>query len=1228
MAARLRASDTNSTATRKRIEEHKFENEEGEEYGASKFGGFPEYFRRKKIKLQNLDKELRLASPACPNIFRGVVAHVNGYTQPSLNDIHKLIVTHGGGFLQYLDGKTLVTHIIASSLTPKKRIEFRRYRLVKPAWVVESVKAGKLLPWDAFRVIDEAPGQKILGFDGGRVTNHVIERQSNYRDQTDQSWYRDRVHDVAENLDGESYDDIPYPSTQVPRSSSHDQASDEASASRSTSATRRPSQEVSETVSFGSAFSLENEPRKVSHPQLAETVLPQSEHEGGLVDDYGGHSSHALIEALDTVEAGSLAKNPSDGVESPSGLVEDAPTLAQRETVSPERVHPPISGHEAISESEDSLEPAQTAKKEIKTAEEHNVELLSDPRMRKSSVLNPDFLKQYYSESRLHHLSTWKAELKSYLQQLTQDTSSSQRLRQKPQPGSRRYILHVDFDCFFAAVSLRDAPHLKDKPVVVAHGSGSGSEIASCNYVARDFGVKNGMWMKNAHALCPDLAVLPYNFPAYEEASKQFYQAILATGGIVQSVSVDEALVDVSKICRDAGGSEGRGVREGSIYREQAKANEIAQSLRDDIKRRTQCDVSIGIGGNILLAKIALRKAKPAGQHHIEPDQVLESIGDLTVQSLPGVAYSIGGKLEEIGVKLVKDVRSLTRERLVTALGPKTGQRIWDYSRGIGRTEVGEQVIRKSVSAEVNWGVRFETQDQAEEFVGSLCGELQRRLIEQRVKGRQLTMKIMRKAADAPLDPPKHLGHGKCDVFNKSVVLGVASNEQEILAKEALSIMRQFGFSAGELRGLGVQMTRLEPVRVLDNGQSVSSQKRLHFDDSHRPRQMQQQQQDEADDPILDDPESPHKPAKPHPAAMTAGTKGEGGVDHKPLNTLGTQFIMPSQVDPKVLAELPTDIRSKLISAVKPATIRDAFGSGASADTTPDRSRSHSPATRLDDGMPTESQLDPETLSALPEDVRREVLASYRRPAASNRAQALLPQSPRKVRKITSVPKRTTPTKKRGGLLSRGAGRSKAVVSSTTLTQSNFVARPTTSATAKQQSEPASPEAISPDFLAALPEDIRREVLAEQRRDRLKRQSNLDVASPSRKRRHAQLRTDAEQVSRLVRLPPRPRKPCFTTRQLSSLPELRDVVSAWVAEFADEPPYEEDVLALAHYLERVVGEERDMAKAVAVVRWMIWVVAQAELHDATEAGWRNATRLVGDAVQKAVAARGLGHVNF
>lgn len=76
--------DKNSSLVRKRIESHSFDDEEGEEYEASAFNGFGDYFRRKKIKLQNLDADIRASSDK-PQIFKGIVAHITGYTQPPLH---------------------------------------------------------------------------------------------------------------------------------------------------------------------------------------------------------------------------------------------------------------------------------------------------------------------------------------------------------------------------------------------------------------------------------------------------------------------------------------------------------------------------------------------------------------------------------------------------------------------------------------------------------------------------------------------------------------------------------------------------------------------------------------------------------------------------------------------------------------------------------------------------------------------------------------------------------------------------------------------------------------------------------------------------------------------------------------------------------------------------------------------------------------------------------------
>ncbi|KAL6230799.1 hypothetical protein BDW75DRAFT_58201 [Aspergillus navahoensis] len=1099
MGSRL---DATSSAVRKRIQSHAFEDEEGEEYEASKFGGFGDYMRRKKTKLQNLDNDIRSSAAAdnCPQIFRSVVACVNGYTQPSLQDLHKLIVRHGGGFLQYLDGKTSATHIIASSLTPKKREEFRRYRVVKPAWIVDSVNAGRLLPWDLYSVVDEGQGQKVLNFDGGRMVSHTNSPRANYKDESRTSWYMSQL------------------------------ASKRATSNRSPGPPESPASKQSDDATQSDYGDF---PSFTSLDQTDKTATP---------------SGSPLPHGQDN----SLREPPV----SPGTSAEGQPTGIDM-TPSPQQ-------------------PGVPSKAEM-TSEEYNAQLLSDPRMRNSSVINPDFLQQYYRESRLHHLSTWKAELKAQLQSKAQEKSCTQR-RKKLIPGARRYIMHVDFDCFFAAVSTLKHPDLEGKPVAIAHGTGTGSEIASCNYLARASGVKNGMWMKGALQACPDLRVLPYDFPAYEEASRKFYRAILAIDGLVQSVSIDEALVDITTICLEAGGSEGKGVSEGSIYREQAKADEIAEQLRAAVKSETGCAVSVGIGGNVLQAKVALRKAKPAGQFQLKPDAVLDFIGELPVQSLPGVGYSLSTKLEDLGVKIVKDIRDLSREKLSSSLGLKTGAKLWDYARGIDRTEVGNEVARKSVSAEVNWGIRFVTQDQAEDFMRSLCQELHRRLLENLVKGKQLTLKVMRRALDAPLEPVKHLGHGKCDVFNKSVILGIATNAADVLGKEAIAMLRSLAISPGDLRGLGVQMTKLQPLKSISE-KPDGSQQQLTFKTSPARKHTQP----------IDDPDLLDSPRKGESESIRHGPQ-LNDTTQKPLNICGTQFIMPSQPDPAVVAELPGDIRSKLVAQGKPRAV-----SRARSPFSPSPVPRQQPAPAL----PPQSQLDPETLAALPEDVLAEVLGYYNQPSIINTGSEVQtvpppppPPQPRPSSSSSSGPslklrKPTTPPKKR-----RGRPPLKPPQPSI-LTQAKF-AFPKSDTHPHRFSpirdhEVTPDREISADFLAALPEDIRREVLEEQKqkRSRVIHQRTTSTTAP---RTVPADRGHIQHEEKHISLPPLPPRPTFTSKRLSSPSDLRDEATAWHAAFAQEGPFRDDVTALATYLKRVVADERDVEKAVSLVKWLVWLV--------------------------------------
>ena len=183
-------------------------------YGASTFGGFGEYMARKRAKLQIQNQTIPSGSEleTASRIFRGIRIYVrdnqscnsqvpnrkkvDGFTIPSVQELRRMVIEHGGEFHAYLDRKSLVyapqlqsqlgltlrrTHIITSSLTPAKIAEFQRMKIVTPEWLVESVKATKLLPWRNYIFRPEGralpskntlPAQQILFNSKIPVTNN------------------------------------------------------------------------------------------------------------------------------------------------------------------------------------------------------------------------------------------------------------------------------------------------------------------------------------------------------------------------------------------------------------------------------------------------------------------------------------------------------------------------------------------------------------------------------------------------------------------------------------------------------------------------------------------------------------------------------------------------------------------------------------------------------------------------------------------------------------------------------------------------------------------------------------------------------------------------------------------------------------------------------------------------------------------------------------------------
>src|SRR3978361_2540609 len=120
----------------------------------------------------------------------------------------------------------------------------------------------------------------------------------------------------------------------------------------------------------------------------------------------------------------------------------------------------------------------------------------------------------------------------------------------------KRVIAHLDCAAFYAAVELFRPPELKGKPVIVA-GSGPRSVVTTASYEARKFGVGSAMPASHARRLCPTAIVIPPDFTAYREKSREVWELVKAKLDRTQSMGLDEAYADLTGVEKQL-----RGLRE------------------------------------------------------------------------------------------------------------------------------------------------------------------------------------------------------------------------------------------------------------------------------------------------------------------------------------------------------------------------------------------------------------------------------------------------------------------------------------------------------------------------------------------------------------------------------------------------------------------------------------------------------------------------------------------
>jgi len=245
-----------------------------------------------------------------------------------------------------------------------------------------------------------------------------------------------------------------------------------------------------------------------------------------------------------------------------------------------------------------------------------------------------------------------------------------------------RKIIHIDCDCFYAAIEMRDDPSLRERPVAVGGSPERRGVVATCNYAARRFGVRSAMASSRAVKLCPELVLVPPRFEVYREASRQIARIYADYADTIEPLSLDEAFLDVT----------------GSPHLE-GSATRIALHIRGRIRREVGITASAGVAPNKFLAKIASDWNKPDGQLVVTPAEVNAFVRDLPVGKLFGVGKVTEEKLHQLGLFTCADIRARSPVELQRHVG-SLGERLWRLAQGIDERPVEPFGRRKSLSVE------------------------------------------------------------------------------------------------------------------------------------------------------------------------------------------------------------------------------------------------------------------------------------------------------------------------------------------------------------------------------------------------------------------------------------------------------------------------------------------------------------------------------------------------
>ncbi len=289
--------------------------------------------------------------------------------------------------------------------------------------------------------------------------------------------------------------------------------------------------------------------------------------------------------------------------------------------------------------------------------------------------------------------------------------------------SGNRKIIHIDMDAFYASVEQRDNPDLRGRPVAVGH-AGERGVVAAASYEARRYGVHSAMSSQKAMRLCPDLIFVPGRMEVYKEVSGQIHEIFHEHTDIIEPLSLDEAFLDVT-----------------ANKQHIPLAVDIARDIKQKIRAELGLVASAGVSYNKFLAKVASDYRKPNGLCTIHPDQALDFIARLPIESFWGVGPVTAKRMHALGIYDGAHLRAWSLEGLTREFG-KAGALYYNFSRGIDHRPVEAVRIRKSIGCERTLERDISSRSSVVIELYHTAKELIHRLSAKDFQGNTLTLKV------------------------------------------------------------------------------------------------------------------------------------------------------------------------------------------------------------------------------------------------------------------------------------------------------------------------------------------------------------------------------------------------------------------------------------------------------------------------------------------------------